>query len=53
MANMLYLGQRAEFGLNGLNVAISTLKTKNVQDSQQNFKMKIWSYYSMKIAVGL
>ena len=41
MVNMLYLRGRAEIGLDGLKVAISILKTKNVQDSQTNLEMKI------------
>ena len=40
MVNMPYLRQRAEIGLDGLKVAISTLKTKIVQDSQKNLRMK-------------
>ena len=32
IVNMLYLGQCAEIGLDGLKVAISILKTKSVQD---------------------
>ena len=33
MVNILYVRQCAEIGLDGLQVAISTLKTKNIQDS--------------------
>ena len=33
MVNMFYLKQCAEIGLDGLKVAISLLKTKNVQES--------------------
>ena len=49
MMNMLYLRPRTKIGLDGSKVAISALKTKNVQDSRKNFKMKIWRFYSMKI----
>ena len=48
---LLYLRQRAEIGLGGLKVAISTLKTKNVQYSRKKLKMKALRHYSMKIAV--
>ena len=37
---MLYLRQRADIYLDGLKVAILTLKTQNVQDSRKNLKMK-------------
>ena len=53
IVNMLYLKQRAEIGLESLKVAISTLKTKNVEDSRNNLKMKTSRAYSMKIAVRL
>ena len=39
MVNMFYVRQRAEIGLNGVKVMISTLKTKNVQESRKNLKM--------------
>ena len=51
MVNMLYLRQRAEIGLDGLKVAISTLKTKIVQDSRKNLRMKTGRHYLMKIVV--
>ena len=49
MGNILCLRQRAEIGLDGLKVAIPTLKTNNVQDSRKNLKVKTWRHYSMKI----
>ena len=42
VVNMLYLRQRAEIGLDGLKMANSTLKRKNVQDSRKNWTMKTW-----------
>ena len=49
--NMLYLRERAEISLDGLKVVISTLKTKNVQDSRKNLKIETWRHYSLKTAV--
>ena len=51
LVNVLYIKQRAEVGSDGLNVTISTLNTKNVQDSRKNSKKKTWRHYSVKIAV--
>ena len=51
MVKIFYLRQRAEIGLDGLKVAISISKTKNVQDSRKYLKMKTWSHFSMEIAV--
>ena len=39
MMNTLYLRQRAEIGLDGFKVAISILKTKNVQESRKKLKI--------------
>ena len=52
MVNMLYLRRRAEIGLDGSKVTIFTFKTKNIQDSRKNLKMKMKTrrHYSMKIA---
>ena len=36
--------------LDGSKVAISTSKTKHVQDRQKNFKLKTWRHYSINIA---
>ena len=53
MVNMLDLRQRVEIGLDGLKVAISIFKTKNVQDSRKIWTLRVWRHDSMKIAVRL